>query len=110
MIQQISLTNAPNQTMTLQLIVDGNPLTLNVSLSYSYMCGYWLMSIADANNNLLLSGIPLLTGAYPAANLLAQYGYLKIGSAYLLNTGNVDMDYPDNTNLDKFTLLWGDTA
>jgi hypothetical protein len=90
--------------------VDGQPLTLNLTLRWSYMAGYWVMSISDANQNLLLDGIPLITGWYPAANLLAQHRYLKIGSAYILNAGNVEADYPGINNLgDQFQLLWDDT-
>lgn len=95
--------------MTVQLVVDGYPLTLILGFQYYYMCGYWTMSISDVNNVSLVASVPLITGVYPAANLLAQYGYLKIGSAYLLNTGS-DLDYPDSQSLDKFMLLWGDTA
>jgi hypothetical protein len=109
-LQQISLSNQPNQTMTVQLVVDGNPLTLNLNIFYSYIAGYWMMNISDANGNLLLSNIPLVTGAYPAANFLSQYGYLKIGSAYLLNTGATSNDFPDSFELDQFILVWGDTA
>jgi hypothetical protein len=42
--------------------------------------------------------------------MLAQYGYLRIGSAYLLNTGNALEDYPGQGTLGFFSLLWGDTA
>lgn len=109
-LQAISLTNSPNQTFSVQLTVDGNPLTLNLTLSFQSMAGYWSLGIADINNNELIASVPLITGAYPAANMLAQYGYLQVGSAYLLNTGNADTDYPDDTNLNLFTLIWGDTA
>jgi hypothetical protein len=52
----------------------------------------------------------LITGFYPAANLLQQYGYLAIGSAFILNTGNAESDFPSEANLTQFSLLWGDTA
>lgn len=108
--QIIPLTSSPNQTFTTQLTVDGQPLTLNFTIGYSEMAGYWQMAISDVNQNLLIASVPLITGWYPAANMLAQYGYLKIGSAYILNTGNANTDYPGPTNLESFSLLWGDTA
>ena len=37
----------------------------------------WLLDINDANDNPLVLGIPLVTGA----DLLAQYGYLGFGCA-----------------------------
>lgn len=108
--QIIPLQVAPNQTFSVQLTVDGKPLTLRLALSYSEMAGYWQMAISDAIGNLLIASVPLITGWYPAANILAQYGYLKIGSAYVLNTGNASVDYPGPNNLDLFSLLWSDTA
>jgi hypothetical protein len=110
MAQIVPLSSSPNQTATVQLTVDGNPLTLNLTVGFSEMAGYWQMSVSDINNNLLIASVPLITGWYPAANLLAQYGYLQIGSAYILNTGNATTDYPAANNLNQFSLLWDDTA
>ena len=106
--QILPLNVAPNQTFSAQLTVNGAPLTLNFSLSYSEMAGYWQLAISDVSGNVLVNSVPLVTGWYPAANLLAQYQYLKIGSAYLLNTGNAGVDYPGPTDLSLFSLLWGD--
>lgn len=108
--QLVPLVQAPNQTFTVQLTVDGSPLTLNLTLGYSAMSGWWQMQVADAQNTQLIASVPLITGYYPAANLLAQYGYLKIGSAYLLNTGNSPNDFPGPNDLTSFSLLWSDTA
>lgn len=108
--QIIPLAQAPNQTFTVQLTVDGAPLTLGFALSYSAVSGWWQLRITSAQNAVLIASVPLLTGAYPAANMLAQYGYLAIGSAYLLNTGNNPDDYPGLNDLPSFSLLWGDTA
>jgi hypothetical protein len=74
------------------------------------MAGYWDMSISDVNGNLLVASVPLVTGWYPAANLLTQYQYLQIGNAYLLNTSESSEDYPGPSNLSQFTLLWGDNV
>jgi hypothetical protein len=108
--QIVPLTSAPNQSFTVQLTVNGQPLTLNIALSFSEMAGYWQMAIFDSNNNPLLASVPLITGWWPSANLFAQYQYLKIGSAYLLNTGNATTDYPGSNNLGQFSLLWGDNV
>ncbi len=108
--QTVPLTSSMNQTMQLNLTVDGNPLVLNVAVEWSVSAGQWLMSISDSANNLLISMLPLVTGIYPAANLLAQYGYLAIGSLWLLATGQNATSDPTSTNLTTdFTLLWGDT-
>lgn len=109
--QIISLTSSPQQSFAVTLQVDGKPLTLNLAIRWSAMAGYWVMTISDAQNNLLLDSLPLVTGWYPAANILAQFGYLGIGSAYILNEGTSNSDYPGQSDLGTgFQLLWSDTA
>ena len=110
MNQTIPLQVAPNQTFSVQLTVDNAQLTLNFALSYSYISGYWNLAVSDVTGNSLIASVPLVTGWYPCGNMLAQYGYLAIGSAYLLNTGNAPTDYPGPNDLGLFSLLWGDTA
>ena len=112
--QIVPLDTAPNQTMRVILQVDSTQLTLNYFLYYNEMAECWVVDIYDINGNLVLASTPLLTGIYPAANLLCQQGYMAIGSAYILNMNNEpirDQDMPDNTNLGSgFLLLWSDTA
>ena len=134
-LQQVPITNSPNQTLAVQLTVDGLSITLNLTISFDEMAGYWVMSISDVNNNLLIDSIPMICGNYPAANLLEQQVYLAIGSAFIINTGNSvptngenygqggygqggyggqagqgGIDYPDSTNLGTtFQLWWGST-
>ena len=108
--QLVPLTLSQAQMFAVQLTVNTQPLTLNLTLTYSPMAGYWHMAVADVNGNALIASVPLITGLYPAANLLAQYQYLQIGSAYLLNTSNTAIDYPGADNLSQFSLLWGDNV
>jgi hypothetical protein len=136
-LQQIPITNSPNQSFTVQLQVDGAPLSLNLTIKFNEMAGYWMLSISDISNNLLIDSIPMLTGGYPAANLLQQQAYLKIGSWYVINVANTTPsggsglgygqggygqgpygggsaqggeDYPDASNLGTAFQLWvGDT-
>lgn len=132
-LQVIPLTTAPNQSFTVQLNVDGAPLSLNVTLKYNEMAQYWILSISDVNNNLLVDSVPVLTGSYPAGNILQQQKYLNIGSWYIVNVSNLTLDigtetgygegfygfgpyggllveggidYPDNTNLGTDFQLW----
>jgi hypothetical protein len=136
-LQMIPLNNSPNQSFTVQLSVDGLPLTLNLSIRFNSMAGYWLLTISDASNKLLIDSVPMITGSYPAANLLKQQKYLKIGSWYIINVSNLlveggsgigygegfygggpygggagmeGIDYPNQTNLGSDFQLWvGDT-
>jgi hypothetical protein len=109
--QIVPLTSSPNQTFATTLQVDGKSLTLNLNVYWSEMAGYWLMSISDSAGNLLLDSLPLITGWYPAGNILGQYAYLAIGSAYILNEGSSNSDYPGRNDLGtSWVLLWDDTA
>jgi hypothetical protein len=108
--QIIPLTNAPDQSLSVSLEIDGGVTTINLRLRYLDLAGYWLMTVRDRLGNLLVDGVPVLTGYYPAANLLQQQVYLGIGSAYCINASGVAQDYPDDTNLGSdFILLWSDT-
>ncbi len=110
MDQIVPLTNAPNQSLSVSLNVDNRVLPLQLRVRFSQMAGYWLLTIADASGNLLLDSIPLLASAYPSANILGQYAYLQIGSAYVVNASGIAQDYPDSTNLGTdFVLVWSDT-
>lgn len=109
--QVIPVTSSPNQQFNATVQVDGQPLTLNFVILWNAMAGYWVMSVFDALNNLLVDSIPLITGWYPAANLLSQHIYLQIGSAYIINAGTSESDYPGISDLGTaFTLVWDDTA
>jgi hypothetical protein len=108
--QIINLTSAPNQSFVVQLQVDDAPLTLRLSVQWSAMAGYWTLTVFDANGDLLLDSVPMITGSYPAANILGQQAYLQIGSACLINNGGTDTDYPGIDELGgSYSLLWDDT-
>ena len=65
--------------------------------------GGWVLDIADASGNPIVSGIPLVTGA----NLLAQYAYLGFtGGLWVQTTSDPDA-VPTFTNLgDDGQLYW----
>jgi len=118
--QIIPLTDAPIQSFAVQLAVDGGTLTLQLTVRYNEIAGCWVMTVSDASGNLLLDSVPMLTGAWPAANLLEQFSYLAIGSAYVLNVSGAEtvteeLDWPQlepgaQVWGKDFLLLWGDTA
>ena len=84
---------------------------LILHLRYNTEGGFWRMDISDSQDNMLVSGAPLLTGEYPAANILQQFDYLGIGSAIILNmTEATDADIPGLSDLGTdFVLIWGDS-
>lgn len=107
--QVIPLTSDPEQSFEVALSINGNTVRLQVTVYFNEMSGYWLMDISDSNSNPLLASIPLITGTWPAANILAQYQYLNIGSAYVINIGNNPNDYPTSSSLgNDFVLVWSD--
>lgn len=107
----ISLDNSPRQSFQVPLAVDGETVTITVTLRYNEVAGYWVMTIYDADGVLLLDSLPLLTGDWPAANLLAPYGYLQIGSAYIINDSHGEHDFPGLGDLGRgFSLVWSDTV
>ncbi|NRS20585.1 hypothetical protein HP398_29640 [Brevibacillus sp. HB1.4B] len=99
-----------NQTFTCTLPVDNRNITLDFSLTYNALGGYWFMSITDhLTGTLLIDSLPILLGKYPAANLLEQFSYLGIGSATLISTSGND-DMPTFDSLGKNHLVvWGDS-
>jgi len=106
----IPLTSEPNQSLTVTIPIGSQNITLNLKISYNSAAGYWVMTVKDKSNNILVDGIPLLCGQYPAGDLLEQYQYLNIGSAFILNLGNSYLDSPDDTTLGTdFVLVWGDS-
>lgn len=106
----IPLDGSPNQSFQVAVNVNGALITLNLTIRYSYMAGHWIMTIKDGNQQYLLDSVPLLTGSWPAANILGQYVYLGIGSAQIINAGNnICDDYPTDLSLGTdFILVWDD--
>ncbi|MDF2636578.1 MAG: hypothetical protein K0R78_3452 [Pelosinus sp.] len=109
--QKIPLNTSPDQTFQITLPVDGKNITLEFNLKYNEIAEYWIMKITDTvTNTVLLDSIPLLPGDSPANNILEQYSYLGIGSAYIVKASNSNADYPNSNNLGtEFLLAWGDT-
>jgi hypothetical protein len=109
--QIVPLDTSAYQSFSISLQVDGATLTLQLSINYNQLAGYWVMSIADANGKPLVSSVPLVGGVWPAGNLLQQFSHLKIGSAYIINASGVASDHPNSSNLgSSYVLVWGDTA
>ena len=108
--RKIPLTADPNQTFAITLPVDGKNIDLIFELHYNTEALYWAMDIYDAERNPLLAAIPMLPGVYPSADILGQYRYLGIGSAYIMPSGKTVTGRPNDENLgSEFYLIWSDT-
>ena len=110
-MRQIIPLQSVNQSLEVDLNIDGGVVTLGLEFRYNRIAGYWTMQISNpTSGKVLVDSIPLVRGNIGAANLLGQYAYLNIGSAYLLKNREAQGDYPDETNLGTdFQLLWRDT-
>lgn len=105
----IPFSSAPNHRFRCMVPVDGENLFLEYFLHYNQVAGYWVLDISDDDGNSLVSSLPLITGQYPAANLLEQYEFLGIGSAAVVPIGIAEGE-PGADNLGKsFVVVWSDT-
>ncbi|MCL6442075.1 MAG: hypothetical protein K6T83_01190 [Alicyclobacillus sp.] len=107
----VPITPGQNQTVTCTLPVDGGNVTLTFDFTWNGQGGYWFATITDDAGNILLDGIPIITGQYPAANILRQYQHLGIGSAYVVPAATSGLaDNADYSNLGSdFLLIWSDS-
>lgn len=106
---ELPITSDPDQTFSCTIPINGKNVTLNFRLRYNDQAGFWWLTISDQSGNILLDSLPLLSPASPNGNILEQYQYLGIGSAYLIKTGSLPDDSPNSSNLGTdFKLLWGD--
>ena len=113
--QIVPVTNAPRQSCIVSLNIDGGVCQLQLGFRLNPMAGYWILSISDQQGNLLRDSIPMLTGTWPASNILGDAAYLKIGSAFIVNVSNDSsdtQDYPGPNDFGtggSYLLLWDDT-
>ena len=107
----IPLTAEPNQSFVCTIPVDSKNVTLFFQLRYNDIAGYWVMTLTDASTGvILLDSVPVLTGEYPAADLLGQYQYLLLGSAVLINDSGDVLDTPSDLNMGvDYKLVWSDS-
>lgn len=106
MAQIVSLDNSPNQTFRVSVLVNDVNVKLDGKLRYNETAGYWALTLADASTGtILVDSLPLLTGDYPAGDILGQYEYLGIGHAYVMNAAGSILDHPDDETLGTDFLL-----
>jgi hypothetical protein len=109
--QLVPLTTAPNQQLVVSLNVNGVAIDLYISLHYNEIAGWWVMTIANAAGQILLSSVPFITGSEPAGNLLGQFQYMGFGGATVINASQAANDFPSNTQLGAdFFLVWYDNS
>lgn len=109
----IPLETAPDQQFSITVDVGGKNVPMILHLRYNTEGDFWHMDVTDSRTQrMLISNLPLVTGNYPAADLLRQHQYLGIGSALVVkNTEETSEDIPGPFDLGTdFLLLWGDNG
>jgi hypothetical protein len=104
----IPLDTSPGQTWQVSVPINGGVSQFQVTLQYNEVVQVWEGTFYDGNGNLLIDSLPLVTGT----NLFQQFGYLNMGSLYIVNaSGIASPDYPNDFDLGSdFQLLWGDSV
>lgn len=106
MLSIVPIKAVPNYRFSSKIAVDNKNVTLGFELQYNELAGYWIVKISDINGQALISGLAVV----PAQNILEQYEYLGIGSAYILPAQTVKEQWPSRYTLgDNWYLVWGDT-
>lgn len=95
----------PNHSWSCVVPIDEGNTTLRFRLMYNEVAGYWVVDIAK-NGNTVLAGLPMV----PAQNILEQFKYLGIGSAWIIPRSEVAEQWPSYGTLNsEWYVLWGDT-
>jgi len=106
MYSAIPLVAVPNYSFSSTIPVDGANITLLFRITYNELAKYWLIDISDDEGNMLISALPLV----PAQNILEQFAYMGIGSAYVLPRTQVKEQWPSAETLTAdWYLIWSDT-
>lgn len=101
-IYEIPLASKPE---SFQITLAGVTYKLNVTWRDAPQGG-WFVDILDVSGNLIIGGIPLVTGA----DLLAQYAYLGIGGELWVQTDGDTAAVPTYDNLGRESHLYFVTA
>jgi len=81
------------EPQTFSISLAGNTYTL--TLKWNAPNATWVLDIADANGNDIVTGIPLVTGV----DLLGQYKYLGIGGSLVVQSTNDPSLVPNDETL-----------
>lgn len=105
---EIPLTTTPFAQITFKLTLGERNINILLKLRYYDLYELWVADVCDnTSGETLISGMPLV----PGVDLLGQYSYLAIGSAYVMAIEPTTQEQPDSETLgSKWLLLWGDDS
>ena len=83
--QYIPLRPIPDQEFSVTVNVNDENIPIILHLRFNTEGEFWHMDIMDGRTGeMLISNMPLVTGTYPAADRMAQFSHLGIGSVLVL--------------------------
>lgn len=107
---EIPLDPTLDQEFNVTVEVGEENVDLLLHLRYNTEGDFWRMDISDGNSQeMLICNVPMLTGEYPAADILEQFEYVGIGQAIVLKVSDAAAgDFPNIENLGTdYILVWG---
>lgn len=107
---EIPLDTTPDQEFHVTVEANGQNIPLILHIRYNTEGQFWRMDVSDGRTaEMLICGVALVTGEYPAADVLHQFSHLGIGSAMVLPVTDITAgNYPGLFDLGTdFILLWG---
>jgi len=110
-LQQIPLTNEPNQNFQITLDVNGTNRGFGFDVRWNEVAGYWVVTLTDLEEGeIIIDSLPLVTGKGDSCDILRKYGYLKVGIAlFIPSVKKPSTDYPNTETLgEEFILIWND--
>lgn len=102
---EIPLTTTAFSQVTFKLTLGSRNINILLKLRYHDLYKLWAADVVDNSTGTeLITGMPLI----PGADLLGQYEYLDIGSAYIIAAEPNSLQQPDNETLGStWILMWG---
>ena len=105
MFSIVPMQALPNHSFGCVVPIDGGNTSLRFRLMYNELAGYWVVNISR-NGETLLAGLPMV----PAQDILEQFKYLEIGSAWIVPRSRVAEEWPSYGTLSSdWYVVWGDT-
>jgi hypothetical protein len=98
----MTLSVIPLQSVAQTFSISLNAVTYNIRTFWNSQAQGWFMDISDANQNLLIGGLPFTTGD----DLLSQFAYLGIGGELYVGTPGNPLAAPTQTNLGTGSKLY----
>ena len=107
MLQIIPMEEITNYKFSCIVTIDEGTIDLGFHLMYNDIIDYWTVDVFKQETE-VITAYPLI----PAQNILEQFSYLKIGSAWIVHQSEIDLneEWPSaNTLASKWYVVWGDT-